>query len=607
MKSEKFGPGHSGHRRVPWSHDLEPVVIQLPSTFIELLGDNKSLSSHDKSLVREFCSTIPTAIQENDQRRAAIQRQIELLQFQLDTLSIEHARLRKQSEACDIILSPFRRVVDDVLHQIIQHSILTPKDLPHVPKRSSVAGGIPLALARVSRQFRFTTQSLSRLWKNMFIIWNDEPYRRSYFQYIKRCGELSNSLPLSIHLMECGMHNVRMMSSTLDSGAVCTLRWIFSDWSKLHQLTRLTITSPRQHWLLQTLQSRMRRKDPLQSLTSLVLFNSDDDGENHENIDNAKYLNDLFQHFSSLRHFRFDFDLEDNFIPRVPSDDPESSAWLGLKTLCIDDNWLNYNLFSAFLLACPNLEAASFRLNELAETDEISLTIIHDSLKELVITYAASGTFSIFVDRRFPALTSLKIQFIDSSVEAGFIDEARIAEVFPGLQHLSLFNTSDIESPTEFLFPFIMCLPTLTHLSISLTPMDISPLSAFLKPLEDGTWSLSKLQHVDLIFRSSSQNTNGIAKAKELNKSILDIRDSRNSASKEASAPKGSQNSLLLSVRFTWTKEHHSLVMHDYFVQLRKELQEDGVGVEVQLEEEAEEEDSDSYLDEELMRYFDGE
>ncbi|PPQ75175.1 hypothetical protein CVT24_010138 [Panaeolus cyanescens] len=337
-------------------------------------------------------------------------------------------------------------------------------------------------------------------------------------------------------------------------------------------------------------------------LQLLALYQPDFDS-----YDTIEFLNPLLASLTTLQRLRFHLDFASGPPGSDTFPDQSTGTWAKLTVLSMGGCWVMTDLWPVFLTACPNLQTSFFSLCD-SDTDSESyndrfdaykLTTVHQNLKKLLLSYCVDGSFSVFTDRRFPAVTTLKIQFFGSLFNkfVPFSNNARIAEVFPAVQHLSLFNTADIKDKDNSVFPFIQRIQTLTHLSISLSPTDVPLLTILFRP-QGEVIGFPKLHQVDLIFRSSAENKAQFSEQNKLEQDIFDLRNCRKTIPNQAAGP------LSVSVCFTWTKKHHSKTMHNYFMKLEKKFQRENIDISVQIKEEKEDESSFDFLEADMIPYF---
>ncbi|PPR08176.1 hypothetical protein CVT24_001688 [Panaeolus cyanescens] len=366
MQFKEFGPGHAAHPRVTWPEDLQQVVVQLPSTLINLLGQKKTLNVQDQYIIKEFRSTISAAKEENERLQADIRQQIDSLKLQLHNDGLEHARLRKQATACDAFVSPLQRISDEILRQIIQHSA------EQTASRATnvITGSTPLALSLVSKQFRAVAHSIPSIWTKILIVWNGDKTYGKYRGYVELCGKLSKHLPMSVHLIDdrTGLKNPQYGddddgekgpgseeesneddnkgNNTNSHRVLYTLfGGIFGEWAHLNRVHKFAITTFRQDEAAKSLRRELVGRTDL-SLQSVAFYQP-----SSEESDAIEYLNPLLATLPNLCHLKFHLNLSiESPIPETFPDDRKScGAWARLTTLSMDGDCVTTPLWPAFL------------------------------------------------------------------------------------------------------------------------------------------------------------------------------------------------------------------------------------------------------------------
>ncbi|KAF9040681.1 hypothetical protein BJ165DRAFT_316586 [Panaeolus papilionaceus] len=209
---QRFGPGQPHHSKVPWPVHLESTTCTVPTSFIKLLADNTRPSFAEDFGVRECQSLILDSLR------------LELLtqhpEDQSGTTSIHS--LEKQLFICDVILSPFRRLPNDVLYEIVLHC---PQYFNHEkPNPDSIAPThFPYVLSQVSTGWKEVVFKMSSLWLDIrmeSINWHARDIK-ALKQRGSQFAQLSRARPLSVDLRQI---RAPPIPNTEDVGP--SMRWV---------------------------------------------------------------------------------------------------------------------------------------------------------------------------------------------------------------------------------------------------------------------------------------------------------------------------------------------------------------------------------------------
>jgi len=207
-----------------------------------LLASNTPPSSSDIDIINNFKAPILEKISEFNAKQDAIHDKINNLNDELLRLGAARRPFDKQVAACKIITSPFRRLPDDILHEIVKHCPISEDAKTHFPSQ----------LAQVSRSWRRVVLNTSLLWKDVQLEW---PRHSDAMDQFKHFARLSRSLPLSLRLDE---RVVKVPDLDETQGALPFLKSIALDETTFQRLECLDTFSPRHLQMLDVLKVKNR-------------------------------------------------------------------------------------------------------------------------------------------------------------------------------------------------------------------------------------------------------------------------------------------------------------------------------------------------------------
>ncbi|PPR04008.1 hypothetical protein CVT24_010501 [Panaeolus cyanescens] len=460
----EFTPLHPAYRRISWPSSLENVPITLPEAFLPLLGHNVAPSGQAASVVKTYRDSLRAKEQE-------AQKKIMALQHELDIIQSEQRRLAKKALACDIILSVYRRLPNDIIYQIFTHcpSYLPPAQVQHMPTTFS----------HVSKAFRETIHGMSSQWQDLRV-------RESYYA---RFGPLSRGEAFDSRLKDLLNHFDRLSGPfplkltlgqrTLQEFEKCLHR------HHDHRSTALEILSPPSsnpavERLLQLVRIASEGGGgPQPNIQSLVIHRPPRRCITSEFMGGAQYTNDLvtslLDHLPSLHHLWLGFDFAClREILRTASSIPAAiNPWYRLTRLFMA-HWItidNNMCLATWLSLFPQLEIGSFTIVDQLVNPTAAITVhpprAHRHLKELAITFASNvNLVTAFRNCSFPSLRSLWLEYENSSNSGTLFStpSAMGLSVFPVLESLSIRNCAwpnDGDSMSRLLM-----LPTITNLNV---------------------------------------------------------------------------------------------------------------------------------------------
>ncbi|PPR04011.1 hypothetical protein CVT24_010504 [Panaeolus cyanescens] len=621
---QEFGRRHENHQRVPWPAGMEDSPVHLPSPVLALLGSNTLPLPGEESATKTFQASLSHHIEQNEREQKIVEEEISRLAAKLRNLKAARSPLEKQAFACGVVLSPFRRLPDDVLYNIAQQfcfdSGLPTIDSPHRA----------LILGRVSRTFRQIVRNTSAFWKKMRISCSAdisiEGCDRQAVEQIAHFATLSGSLALSIHLQEASDEYMETYAGD-PHGISHALRWMLDDSNTvsrdvLSRLKQLGITSRRNVSLLRLLMARLVEQGRTLALSSLVIARP------HGELDwlcmAAREVARVFLFMPLLKKVWFDPRLE-LVSDVVTRSDRAPWAQLTVARLGIfvrDDEW------RFILTLCPNLEAAWFSVLDDPEGHAINHTasdvFTHHRLKKLVIQFSMgypADHISVFMGLRFPLLIDLKLQFCSDLKAPGRfgIVARQLQGVFPALQNLFLLNTCSILKKFKYIFPLLMGFSTTTNLSLTMSHIDVPEFAEFLRRRgQDDTLMLPNLRSLHLKFLPKYRRwvKNNEKDLTALLKGIPEARKAAYAArardAQLTSTSRHNQNTEFdYSIAFSWSPDDH--IRHQtphleasrkYFTELQRKFQREGTGIPVYIMQEEIPESEDDYLKEDFLKLF---
>ncbi|KAF9045296.1 hypothetical protein BJ165DRAFT_1476563 [Panaeolus papilionaceus] len=461
---EEFGPQHTEHRRIPWPPEWESLSIELPRPMIPLLMHNNPPSPEYAVKVKEFLDDTRRRIQTNDVK-------IRRSQTKIAELQSTNKKLRKQAYACNVILSPFRRLSYDNLYHIASQ-FLPPK----VPDNVASEPYPPHVLARTSKIWRRTVHDMSNLWTNVYIDCVNWYGRDAspLFNQLQRSSRLAGSRPLVIRLDE-RCHNV---ASNPDASALILLiRFLFSpSWAQHNPPFNLVLDSACSHGISKEFQKLARQGFKVPHMNSLFFLPGKHNAE-YRSIHEVSTFGALSVLCPALHGLWLGCDslvLSLGFLFDGATD--YRCIWMrNLRCIHLQQKLL-FREWLAILQECPNLRSAWLTLSIHAdETSEITPLIIHPHLENLVLHFyrCLCHILQPFDNIKFPKIDSLQLHLANAPGIGATWPEARhqetesFADTFPTLRSLSIFATEHLIWATETLRPLFAIVKSIKELSIS--------------------------------------------------------------------------------------------------------------------------------------------
>ncbi|KAF9045271.1 hypothetical protein BJ165DRAFT_1528164 [Panaeolus papilionaceus] len=459
MEEVEFGPSHPIHRRVAWANNqwVDGYPITFPKAFIKYLACNDNITPE-------------------------IQR--------LDYIEDRLEEKKKKAFACGVILSPFRCLPQDILHQIALHC--APDE--HVPGEwryryeTSPAWHVPCILAATSRSWRETVHSISSLWCFIGIDCTvRNPRNMTVFaSRMERFSRLSKFLPLSIHIDESYPPDIDedeeediMIYSQLEH----VLGWLFHSWTKtdLNRMRKLSVRAHKVEELLSTLYTFSRSEsDRLPNVETFLIREMAVQREMYFWTYIGDFLT-IFDMFPNLRHFSmgeqpYITTLKPGIFTQMTPTRTHPSMFVNLTTIHMGLQ-ITFQDWHSLLMACPNLKFACFEVTALTPDDDIPGPdmVVHNELCELVITYQdvfGCHILEPFIGARFPSLRWLRLNVLDDQLEQVGHDSyapyhpRRFLDTFPSLRTLVIGDSTTRIDSYSYLYPLFLCVPTVTTLFI---------------------------------------------------------------------------------------------------------------------------------------------
>ncbi|PPQ75176.1 hypothetical protein CVT24_010137 [Panaeolus cyanescens] len=411
---------HSAHRRISWPSTLENVSITLPKAFLPLLVHNDAPSLEVAGMVETYRESLQSKEHEAHKRILALQRE-------LDVVKKEQQQLAKKSLACDIILSIFRRLPNDIIYEILTYC---PSYSPSTQNQH-----VPTILSHVSKAFRETIHGMSAKWRDLRVRASQDQELDSRLQdQLGHFDRLSGPFPLKFTLGQ----------RTLQEN------WVYHPRLKTLAIESAPCSNPSMERLLQlAINQGLAEGSPQRNIQSLVIH-----APQRSLMGGARYTTGLvtclLDHLPSLHHLWLGSDF--GYLREMLSIPADANPWSRLTRLFMAHRITADNdLYLATLLALlPQLEVASFTIVErLVHPDLIApapAPIVHGCLKELGITFFAHevDVLAAFRSCFFPALTSLWLEFQNS--RALFKTPSTVglsaSSIFPVLKSLSICDCS---------------------------------------------------------------------------------------------------------------------------------------------------------------------
>ncbi|KAF9040744.1 hypothetical protein BJ165DRAFT_1491867 [Panaeolus papilionaceus] len=634
---EEFGPGHKDHRKVPWLPQFEETSILLPSTFIGLLRCNSPPSVEEVRQVKDYQDSVTRSILENGQEVIGLKNEVIRLQEEIQRLQnriiqqiTERRSLYKQAFACEVILSPFRRLPADIIYHIAMIADCHQQETPCNPATRSPPH-IPTLFTHVSRPLRGIVLGVPNLWNRIDVRWRcaypTDP--RKLFEKVKHFSALSGTLPLSIHLDESDFQHPReKLVRTVQPVPYLLQQIISSDLVDNRRIVKLSLTSPKHRELKSSVKKLILCEDNiLPNLVTLAFgYSSYDDGS----CSSGKFFTEALEKLPKLQKFSSGepvLDVEDIVRSSLLSTATLLQHWCKLSALHLRCD-IRRNDWLMLLRACPNIEFGWFAMASPREEFDVAnlsaeTTFTHPHLRELCILFQDfTEHLFIFSGLQFTHLVALRLQFRDAELQSPGERSAaarHIEKAFPSLQHVVLVNIIGICHKFKYIFPLFLAVPSTTSLSISATYDTALDLLTLLQQTYNERPILPNLKALTLTFSPRSPlswSLSGRPSGDRLEVAIIDTHLSRNVAQ---NATSGISTTLVTNARLPFFTEIEFIAlgsepitkgpwhgrMTQYFHSLQAKFQTENINISVRTREEFVLDWDVRYFSRDVMHYFD--
>lgn len=391
-------------------------TVEIPKSFIPLLSHNNPADWKTECVIKIFQDPLLTRKQSIRGKQEELREKYNMLLEEIKKLDKEYETLDKQTFVCDVILSPFRRLPDDIIYQLTERC---PIDLSLEPKGKNAPPHFPCVLAKTSRVFHATIPHSPNCWRDIRFSaseWGSKTLDR-FKKHLSHFGRRSGSQSLSLVLKDIScVEYAEDSESELEEevptlggemrnhdkeGFIRALSWLLSTWTDRERLTRLTLKGPKPLSLLQVMRAVEKRGTEIPKLGSVALL-WEGLNKTGEGLLGAKTLPKFLELQSTIQRLWLDR-TNDEDSEAFPLDlgnilglNPQSSnAWASF-TPQTSDSWTNMTrlymgptlcaiTWQDVLRICPNLEAAWFHLMD-ASPHLKNKALVHPNIKELSVT-----------------------------------------------------------------------------------------------------------------------------------------------------------------------------------------------------------------------------
>ncbi|PPQ81898.1 hypothetical protein CVT24_009469 [Panaeolus cyanescens] len=529
----EFGAQHPTHGKVPWLNEewKSSYPISLPKDFIECLDSNNPVPPAVCSLAKELKRDARLQIQREEQEMQRLEDQLSQLRNRLESL-------KKSSCAYDVILSPFRRVPHDILHNIALYHRPTEHPPCHdedvFPVHMTPNLHTPTILSHTSAQWRSTVHSMSSLWQFMCIdctVWGKASLEPLIWQ-IERFESLSKGQDLCILLDDwarCKLPNKDLLNpnTTAHHGLLSVLDWILITWTQAPKRLTKFMVRPFDHTeVLDTFNDHCRehRMIQLPKIDTFMLVQGDEFANWHCTYDlDTRHLWALSGLFPNMQQLWFEKQSIVADFLRGSGDGvyPDKGFPKAFKALTVvyfaPHLLLQYRDFIALLDACPHLKWASLPIH-LVTSEADSLTAVtdvtHDGLMELSLTvrpYCTIHILQLFERLKFPKLIRLYLDFdceflslrLLGSTHDRHYNPRRFKGTFPSISTLQIYISGEVRGGSRFetsaVFPLLRSIPSVVEFSFASNNLQhITPVWDFINNNEEDTLVFPNLCYLNI-------------------------------------------------------------------------------------------------------------
>ncbi|PPQ65978.1 hypothetical protein CVT24_011195 [Panaeolus cyanescens] len=532
----EFGPDHPTHSRVPWPEDNHEWQfsrpIYLPKAVIHHLESNIPLSKNEINLVKELQSGVQLQIQKHEDEIEALESRIKYLKKECRTLD-------KTSFAYDVMLSPFRRITHDVIHEVALY--FEPSRHPYhqtkVPTFSSSKQHTPSILARTSSMWRSTVHSMSALWRHIHVDADDlerlaclscdsarhSRYFESLISRIKFFAELSKSQPLFVQLDWDPPDHANSRNDASSDSLQQMLDWIITSVWAPERLSKLLIQTSDLYAAWHAIGQPRYPHNQLPNVETLMVLQATEYYTPGYAISHSE-LNNVAQMFPKLRHLWLGDELDGNFQIRDLAPFRFPTPFGSLISAYFQTDFSSERAVS-LLTMCPQLEWVSISICGIWNDENLlSSRAAHKCLKEMHLTVKRFRNIEmpilqIFSKIQFPNLALLRLnletQFmtIDSTSDQELQDRfhpRRFIDTFPSLQTLEVYGSecTPMRRPwfnSSSIIQLLASVPSITVLSFASYHMDnIATILHFIRKSDASV--LPKLQSLYIGYRNIARD-----------------------------------------------------------------------------------------------------
>ncbi|KAJ3491887.1 hypothetical protein NLJ89_g11290 [Agrocybe chaxingu] len=414
-----------------------------------LLQHNSTLAEEELCIVQDFRNRSKNHLDSIRQEISILEQEIERLQTRCTVLEAQIDPRKKEVFACDVALSPFRRLPFDILQEIAMWC------LPEKP--TGQIRDAPISLSQVSSGWRRAVLSMLSLWSELHIHLDtrlqEDQLIRFMTQYFGRAQGRPLSLTISVHSpkrFHLRLPALRYARQFMD--------WMFHRWPLISTVRHLSIASDYAWSDLLDIQHPAK----MAMLESLVLKNSSPNCPAPRRLFAGMWLGKGLNQVSRLQRIKLD--------DSVLGDNPASLTipWWQLTHIFLQEtlpapNWV------LLLQKCTSLETGYFLVSDsFLHQSNGRQTEDHTTLRDLNVIFIETTPTSLQLLRHrcFPNVARLAITFLEDNELAEDLEQPfDLYSHYPSLSDLALFAPR--ECPLDVPL-FLQHNPSLKTLRISI-------------------------------------------------------------------------------------------------------------------------------------------